>query len=139
MREILFRGKTKIGGFWFEGAYAPENKIIIGYFEVGGHDPNEDLTDCKSVIRKVLPETVGQYTGLIDKNGKKVFEGDIVSCSCGCPHEVIYVKEYAGTYGGGMPAFYLSDMNDGYAWIGSEEVIGNVYDNPELLEGGEGK
>lgn len=129
MREILFRGKQTTSGEWSYGyIYSDGKKTYIAY---------EGEKDC--IIHEVIPSTVGQYTGLIDKNGKKVFEGDIVSCSCGCPHEVIYVKEYAGTYGGGMPAFYLSDMNDGYAWIGSEEVIGNIYDNPELLEGGEGK
>lgn len=75
-----------------------------------------------------------QYTGLKDKNGKEVYEGDIVNCSEGCPHEVIWLEEYGGRYIGGMPAWYLKGFAEGYAWTGAEEVIGNIYENPELLE-----
>lgn len=78
-----------------------------------------------------------QSTGLHDKNGKEVFVGDIIKCTRGCPHEVYIEKEYAGTFIGGMPAVYLKGLNVGYAWTGSEEIIGNVYENPELLEVGE--
>lgn len=130
MREILFRGKAKIGGFWFEGAYVPENKIIIGYFEVRGHGPNEDLTDCKCVIHKVLPKTIGQYTGLTDKNGKRIFEGDILK-SFDALYTVDWIEESA--------MFYLKPINvsEGYDFdtINSTcyEIIGNIHDNPELL------
>lgn len=75
-----------------------------------------------------------QSTGLHDKNGKEVFVGDIIKCTRGCPHEVYLEKEYGGTYVGGMPAIYLKGIREGYAWIGAEEIIGNIYENPELLE-----
>ena len=75
-----------------------------------------------------------QSTGLFDKNGQEVFVGDIIKCTRGCPHEVYLEKEYGGTYIGGMPAVYLKGLLIGYAWTGDEEIIGNVYQNPELLE-----
>ncbi|WP_084588613.1 YopX family protein [Streptococcus pneumoniae] len=75
-----------------------------------------------------------QSTGLRDKNGKEVFIGDIVKCTRGCPHEVYLEKEYGGTYIGGMPAIYLKGLLSGYAWTEDEEIIGNIYENPELLE-----
>lgn len=75
-----------------------------------------------------------QSAGLKDKNGKEVFVGDIIKCTRGCPHEVYLEKEYGGTYVGGMPAIYLKGIREGYAWTGAEEIIGNIYENPELLE-----
>ena len=75
-----------------------------------------------------------QSTGLFDRNGKEVFVGDIVKCTRGCPHEVYIEKEQAGTFIGGMPAVYLKGLNVGYAWTGSEEIIGNIYENNELLD-----
>ena len=75
-----------------------------------------------------------QSTGLKDKNGKEVFIGDIIKCMIGCPHEVYLEKEYGGKYIGGMPAIYLKGLREGYVWTEHEEVIGNIYENPELLE-----
>lgn len=75
-----------------------------------------------------------QSTGLVDKNGKEVFVGDIIKCTRGCLHEVYIEKEYGGTYFGGMPAVYLKELREGYAWTEHEEIIGNIYENPELLE-----
>lgn len=75
-----------------------------------------------------------QSTGLKDKNGKEVFVGDIIKCTRGCPHEVYLEKEYGGTYIGGMPAIYLKGIREGYAWTEHEEILGNIYENPELLE-----
>lgn len=75
-----------------------------------------------------------QSTGLFDKNGKEVFVGDIIKCTRGCPHEVYLEKEYGGTYIGGMPAIYLKGIREGYAWTEHEEVIGNIYENPEFVK-----
>ena len=75
-----------------------------------------------------------QSTGLLDKNGKEVFVGDIVKCTRGCHHEVYLEKEYGGIFIGGMPAVYLKGLSEGYAWTEDEEIIGNIYENKGLLE-----
>lgn len=82
-----------------------------------------------------FPYVIMQSTGLKDKNGVDVYQGDIIRCTRGCPHEVIWLKEYGGTFFCGMPAWYLSGLKKGYAWTGEEEVIGNIHENPELFGG----
>lgn len=81
---------------------------------------------------------VMQFTGLIDKNGKEIYEGDVVRCASKkkCAHEVVWLQEVPSStiLGGGMPGFYLKGLNEGYAFLGYEEVIGNIYENPELLK-----
>ncbi|HFN7446107.1 TPA: YopX family protein [Streptococcus pneumoniae] len=108
-----------------------ENKEIVTqqvYFENG-------LPDDRDIYCYDFDEIeLMQSTGLRDKNGKEVFIGDIVKCTRGCLHEVYLEKEYGGTYIGGMPAIYLKGLLSGYAWTEDEEIIGNVYENPELLE-----
>ena len=93
-------------------------------------------TDEVGILRFIKFENtiLMQSTGLKDKNGKEVFVGDIIKCTRGCPHEVYLEKEYGGTYVGGMPAIYLKGIREGYAWTGAEEILGNIYENPELLE-----
>ena len=86
------------------------------------------------ILRGANKVELMQSTGLFDKNGKEVFVGDIIKCTRGCPHEVYLEKKYGGTYVGGMPAIYLKGIREGYAWTGDEEILGNIYENPELLE-----
>ncbi|VJV10733.1 phage protein [Streptococcus pneumoniae] len=108
-----------------------ENKEIVTqqvYFENG-------LPDDRDIYCYDFDEIeLMQSTGLKDKNGKDVFIGDIVKCTRGCLHEVYLEKEYGGTFIGGMPSIYLKGLLSGYAWTEDEEIIGNVYENPELLE-----
>lgn len=94
----------------------------------------ESIGDGITFLREADEVILMQSTGLFDKNGQEVFVGDIIKCTIGCPHEVYLEKEYGGTYIGGMPAVYLKGLLSGYAWTGDEEIIGNVYQNHELLE-----
>lgn len=108
-----------------------ENKEIVTqqvYFENGLPDDRDIYCYNPDEIELM------QSTGLKDKNGKEVFIGDIVKCTRGCLHEVYLEKEYGGTFIGGMPSIYLKGLLSGYAWTEDEEIIGNVYENPELLE-----
>lgn len=105
-------------------------KEIIGKFRNGSTSVPLKFEDERNGEDVILM----QSTGLKDKNGQEVFVGDIIKCTRGCPHEVYLEKEYGGTYIGGMPAVYLKGLLSGYAWTGDEKIIGNIYENPELLE-----
>ena len=134
MREILFRGKRIDNGEWVEGYYAAEpymkNTYNCGYI----------LENEKDVFAKkawlVDSRTVGQYTGLTDKNGTKIFEGDCFKTYCtGLPvykHIVGYYPEHFAFMARCIEmntVHYLSDYRPS-----AIEIIGNIYDNPELLE-----
>ena len=140
MREIIFRGKRKDNGEWVEGYYARKgvNKdtfkhfICVMTFNVNGNTYSSMfyLTDIE-----VIPETVGQYTGLTDKNGTKIFEGDILSAHLddGYPEnetmlEVVWHNN--GWYG--KNGKFFDDFDNGFEKY--FEVIGNVHDNLELLQ-----
>lgn len=105
-------------------------KEIIGKFTDGSTSVPLKFEDTRNGEDVILM----QSTGLKDKNGKEVFVGDIIKCTRGCLHEVYIEKEYGGTFIGGMPAIYLKGLGEGYAWTEHEEIIGNIYENPELLE-----
>ena len=134
MREILFRGKREDNGEWVFGGYAKCNNrhYIL---------PDIDLIGKEWVFKnvEVIPETVGQYIGLTDKNGKKIFEGDIIRTN-------VYYGNEIGVIRRGEYDVYSRDVFGGYycvdktsaliSWTSSwgHEVIGTIYDNPELLE-----
>lgn len=138
MREILFRGKA-YDGKWLEGMLTARGKKVaqIGTFsDYGTH------ICCKSSYA-VIPRTVGQYTGLTDKNGKKVFEGDIVKCvALGNDHfqkgtkAVSVVENYMGNTCLRLDGKYLTGVTLYTISVDhTVEVIGNIHDNPELLGG----
>lgn len=129
----------------YRGLSSDENskgKMQYGYLIADGEQAfiiNEVIEANEQYITigswcPVYSKTIGQSTGLFDKNGKEVFVGDVIKCTRGCLHEVYIEKEYGGTYIGGMPAIYLKGIRNGYAWTGDEVIIGNIYENPELLE-----
>ena len=146
MREIIFRGKRVDNGAWVEGFYTMTS---FG----NGFSPSIIVFNGGSTMpHKVLPETVGQYTGLKDRNGKMIFEGDIVT---GYYHNLRV--DYSG--GGVVEWGYTSD-SDGFecgetvGWVlsngssladvvhstypreeeNSTEIIGNIHENPKLQE-----
>lgn len=134
--RYLYRAKRIDNGEWVEG-FLIQAKWYINEKEIWAILPTDLclLPHCEiSEWIEIDQSTICQCTGLKDKNGNKVYIGDIVKCSRGCQHEVIWLEEYGGSFIGGMPAIYLSGLKNGYAWTGSEEVIGNIFDNPELLE-----
>ena len=149
MREILFRGKRKDNGEWLEGSalFADNKAFIFNNVKVEFFNGHNEYR-MNFTLKEVIPETVGQYTGLTDKNGRKIFEGDIV--------HAIYQSNYVGMknidFGIGVVEYcgnYYSHASYEINIIGEigsrvfsasleggVEVIGNIYDNPELLRGG---
>lgn len=140
MREILFRGKRVDNGKWVHGFYI-ENELFDGRLEPSIIPVDEKGAalyddDGYNIEIKVNPETVGQYTGLTDKNGKKIFEGDILSGQLDdlFPTEESIYEVVWHDYGWHIRNNSGIDTAD-KEWIRQYfKVIGNIYDNPELLE-----
>lgn len=134
MREILFRGKPISNEHkWVYGDYCDLNKgRSVSSFKVFAGP----FIGTPSTMYAVIPETVGQYTGLKDKNGTRIFEGDCFKTYCtGLPvyrHIVRYYPEHSAFMARCIErniVHYLSDYSPS-----AIEVIGNIHDNPELLE-----
>lgn len=133
MREILFRGKREDNGKWVYGFY-------VGDTGDGCHEIC-DITSVTGHRVDVLPETVGQYTGLSDKNGKRIFEGDIldfqINIKMKIRGKVIFARGGFQFESQGFEEEYGGSVNfdsDVIAFSSScLDVIGNIYDNPELF------
>lgn len=134
MRTIKFRGKSIDGKEWLYGdlvSSADEKRFAILV------NDKESYDECE-----VDPETVGQFTGLMDKNGAEIYEGDIIGCHNPRIKHLIFYNEKQGRYMAALNGDIENDFVgvcglDDSRWNGSKKVIGNIYDNPELLKGGE--
>lgn len=127
MKEILFRGKRYSGEWVYGNLFIPDKEDAPTEIGIG--------TNVIRITYDVITETVGQYTGLKDKHGKRIFEGDIVLKRTyhGKKPMKVYYENGIFTCGEHRGS---SVMERYYTLCDSQiEVIGNVYDNPELLEG----
>ena len=137
MREILFRAKDEASNKWVYGYYVhlPSAAGSVHIMQVPAGNPDENNTTYY-----IIPETVGEYTGVTDKNGKKIFEGDIISYFDRdfLNSEVVFYKN----------AFMFRFISEYVQKIRQQKydlifqnvsicgkVIGNIHDNPELVEG----
>ena len=125
MREILFRGKRIDNGEWLFGDL---RHIFHGEYRTHIVDNSNGLNNGVSGL-EVASSTVGQFTGLTDRNGVKIFEGDIVR----------YGQRGKVEYNSGSAQFTLNFTNSTYEGFDKIpfcdcEVLGNIHDNPELLE-----
>lgn len=139
-REILFRGKSIGTGGWlyghlfnYGGITAPRNMLCISV--------------CVPTSRReafnlyaVHPDTIGQYTGLKDKNGNKIFEGDIVAENGGILGSIVLSLRYGVSILKNSTTWSLRnfciDSDFDFGTLINIEVVGNIHDNPELLKGG---
>ena len=134
MREILFRGKARYGGYWVEGVYINDCYILpktdLDRISVGGMILNE--------VIKVLPETVGQFTGILSKHGIKIFDGDILQGDDDVEDDVFHVARIGQSNENRYECF-LDFNGDNKCWMpfisyfNRMEIIGNIHDNPEML------
>lgn len=136
MREILFRGQTRRYGekVKLNGEKIKSNWVYGGIFPQNGDVDFAIIYQQEPTIEKypVYADTVGQYTGLTDKNGKKIFEGDIVKYG-DTVHKVVF-EQRNGTAYFGLVYSTLETLSFGYYQdLKQIEVIGNIYDNPKLL------
>ena len=132
MREILFRGKRTINGDWVYGDFVHGNERKSLRDSIFVYDSEtQSFNDYK-----INPSTLGQYTGLTDKNGKRIFEGDIVKTDKFSEPNKQYIIKYDLQFGAfiGQDRYNLYFVTfDGDS--GEFEVIGNIHDNPEILKG----
>ena len=149
MRDILFRGKRIDNGEWVEGS------LIIDHYDYAGqHKDRYVIQNClygidengfcdfqSGISEEIDPLTLGQYTGLTDEYGKKIFEGDIIARQDSYDDDVaingvIKYGRFNCSCCDGVYGWYIDDGDIRFLDDENHEffVIGNVYDNPELLE-----
>lgn len=154
MREIIFRGKRLDNGEWLEGYLFHDVDSGETEIQFMQYETDDCGVDCWRNGYEVDPETVGQFTGLTDKNGTKIFEGDIIKSDNGKQSAISVVK--FGEYYPQMfykmldmccpgrrhmlaNGFYAESIDKHEEMILFQspcvEIIGNIHDNPELLEG----
>lgn len=136
MRQIKFRGKRLENGEWVYGSLVSihDTAIIVEDCDFSWN-PDTDITafwfDKKE--NEVDPATVGQYTGLKDKNGKEIYEGDVLRWFVNDLISTAPVEYRDGAF------WMVRDINTGHGvwndWLrGEYEIFGNIHDNPELLK-----
>ena len=147
MREILFRGKDTTSGVFVYGDLVRGVRKQKGLAFIWSED---DLSPLYIYEHNVDPETVGQFTGMTDKNGKKIFEGDIIHAHYANAPKADFVEQVVFCDGRFCSLFSTID-GSGKMWSALPfsaphikkdksiymewcEVIGNIHDNPELLE-----
>ena len=147
MREILFRGKRLDNGEWVLSgniiSFIPENGEDLIFIPALSepctcyHDEKDNIIAFeKGIFYKVDTKTVGQYTGLKDKNGKRIFEGDIAKVLQGKDKDIAYVGFENGAFMLYPKTGNIYERTLWSYWYNDwdVEVIGNITDNPDLLE-----
>ena len=133
MREVLYRGLAVGGAGWQYGYYFEYKCPPVWVCSEGKEHRTYRhwIGDAEHGMQcPIDKETLGQWTGLLDKNGKRVFEGDIVRDWFGSIYPVKYKEKIGAFVADG------SDMGCGLFWVQGTgyEIIGNIHDNPELVE-----
>ena len=132
MREILFRGKRTINGDWVYGDFVHGNERKSLRDSIFVYDSEtQSFNDYE-----INPSTLGQYTGLTDKNGKRIFEGDIAKVLQGKDKDIAYVGFENGAFMLYPKTGNIYERTLWSYWYNDwdVEVVGNITDNPELLE-----
>ena len=132
MREILFRGKRTINGDWVYGDFVRGNERKSLRDSIFVYDSEtQSFNDYE-----INPSTLGQYTGLTDKNGKRIFDGDVAKVMQGKDKDIAYVGFENGAFMLYPKTGNIYERTLWSYWYNDwdVEVIGNITDNPELLE-----
>jgi uncharacterized phage protein (TIGR01671 family) len=125
MREVIFRGKRLDSGKWDEGYYV--------YSPYSGADGKHGIAYADGplgfVVSEADPATIGQFTGLTDKNGKRVFEGDILNIGKSKEPLIVSFVDFAWQCSTPKHKYFRHRLEN----CASYKIIGNIHDNPELL------